>query len=136
MGKCLVSYSHDNVIDKLLKLNERIATAVNIAPRGDKVDEGREKDLIWCQRLLTDVKESGLIPDKEEFIMANLLWKKYNNSVEPTNENMWKLIDGMLTQENPTKIGAIKMYRRFIDCTLKEAKEMVDAREIKIKRGW
>jgi len=68
--------------------------------------------------------------------MANLLWKKYNNSVEPTNENMWKLIDGMLTQENPTKIGAIKMYRRFIDSTLKEAKEMVDAREIKIKKEW
>ena len=49
---------------------------------------------------------------------------------------MWKLIDSMLTQENPSKIGAIKMYRRFIDSTLKEAKEMVDAREIKIKRNW
>ena len=49
---------------------------------------------------------------------------------------MWKLIDSMLTQENPSKIGAIKMYRRFIDSTLREAKEMVDAREIKIKRGW
>jgi ribosomal protein L7/L12 len=42
----------------------------------------------------------------------------------------------MLTQENPTKIGAIKMYRRFIKCTLREAKEMVDAREIKLERGW
>ena len=128
MGKCLVSYNHDNVIDKLLKLNERIAV--------DKVDETQKKDLIWCQRLLTDVKDSGLVPDKQEFIMANLMWKKYRNGVEPTNEDMWSLIDGMLTQENPTKIGAIKMYRRFIDCTLKEAKEMVDAREIKIKKGW
>ena len=128
MGKCLVSYSHDNVIDKLLKLNERIAV--------DKVDDVQKKDLHWCQRLISDVKDSGLVPDKQEFIMANLMWKKYNNSVEPTNENMWKLIDGMLTQENPSKIGAIKMYRRFIDSTLKEAKEMVDAREIKIKRGW
>ena len=123
-----MAYSHDNVIDKLLKLNERIAV--------DKVDEVQKKDLIWCQRLISDVKDSGLVPDKQEFIMANLMWKKYSNGVEPTNENMWKLIDGMLTQENPTKIGAIKMYRRFIDCTLKEAKEMVDAREIKIKRGW
>ena len=128
MGSSLVAYSHDNVIDKLLKLNERIAV--------EQFGEVQEKDLIWCQRLLTDVKDSGLVPNKEEFTMANLLWKKYNNSVEPTNENMWKLIDGMLTQENPTKIGAIKMYRRFIDSTLKEAKEMVDAREIKIKRGW
>ena len=127
-------YSHDNVINKLIKLNERIAVDVD---RDD--DEGREKDLIWCQRLLTDVKDSGLIPNKEEFIMANLMWKKYGflpTDRKSTEENMWKLIDSMLTQENPTKIGAIKMYRRFIDCTLKEAKEMVDAREIKIKRGW
>ena len=126
-----MSYSHNNVIDKLLKLNERIAVDVD-----DVDDEGREKDLIWCQRLITDVKDSGLVPSKEEFIMANLMWKKYNNSVEPTNENMWELIDSMLTQENPTKIGAIKLYRRFIDSTLKEAKEMIDAREIKIQKGW
>jgi len=122
-----MSYSHDNVIDKLLKLNERIAVDLT---------HDIEKDLIWCQRLLTDVKDSGLVPNKEEFTMANLLWKKYNNSVEPTNENMWELIDSMLTQENPTKIGAIKMYRRFTNSTLREAKEMVDAREIKIKRNW
>ena len=131
MGKCLVSYSHDNVIDKLIKLNERIAV--------DPFSDVQEKDLIWCQRLLTDVKDSGLVPSKEEFIMANLMWKKYGflpTDRKSTEENMWKLIDSMLTQENPSKIGAIKMYRRFIDSTLKEAKEMVDAREIKIKRGW
>ena len=123
-----MSYNHDNVIDKLLKLNERVAV--------DKISDGREKDLIWCQRLISDVKDSGLVPDKQEFIMANLMWKKYSNGVEPTNENMWELIDELLTQENPTKIGAIKMYRRFIKCTLKEAKDIVDAREQKIKRGW
>jgi ribosomal protein L7/L12 len=129
-----VSYNHDNVIDKLLKLNERIAVDVD-----DVDDEGREKDLIWCQRLITDVKDSGLVPSKEEFIMANLMWKKYGflpTERKSTEENMWKLVDSMLTQENPSKIGAIKMYRRFVNSTLKEAKEMVDAREIKIKRGW
>ena len=120
MGKCLVSYNHDNVIDKLLKLNERIAV--------DRVSEGKEKDLIWCQRLLTDVKESGLLPSKEEFIMANLMWKKYSNGVEPTNENMWELIDELLTQENPSKIGAIKTYRRFTNSNLRDAKDIVDAR--------
>ena len=127
-----MAYSHDNVIDKLIKLNERIAVYLTN-------DEGKEKDLIWCQRLVTDVKDSGLVPNKEEFIMANLMWKKYGflpTERKTTEENMWKLIDSMLTQENPTKIGAIKIYRRFIDSTLKEAKEMVDAREIKIKRGW
>ena len=129
-----MAYSHDNVIDKLLKLNERIAVDVD-----DVDDEGREKDLIWCQRLVSDVKDSGLVPSKEEFIMANLMWHKYGvlpTERKSTEENMWKLIDGMLTQENPSKIGAIKTYRRFIDSTLKEAKEMVDAREIKIKKEW
>ena len=123
-----MAYNHDNVIDKLLKLNERIAV--------DKLEESREKDLIWCQRLLTDVKESGLVPDKQEFIMANLMWKKYRNGVEPTNEDMWELIDEMLTQENPSKIGAIKTYRRFTNSNLRDAKEMVDARQIKIEKGW
>ena len=129
-----MSYNHDNVIDKLIKLNERIAVDVDVVD-----DEGREKDLVWCQRLLTDVKDSGLVPSKEEFIMSNLMWKKYGflpTERKSTEENMWKLIDSMLTQENPSKIGAIKLYRRFIESTLREAKEMVDAREIKIKRGW
>ncbi len=123
-----MSYSHDNVIDKLLKLNERIAV--------DKVDDVQQKDLHWCQRLISDVKDSGLVPDKQEFIMANLMWKKYSNGVEPTNEGMWELIDELLTQENPSKIGAIKTYRRFTNSTLRDAKEMVDAREIKIKKEW
>jgi len=123
-----MSYSHDNVIDKLIKLNERIAV--------DKLEESREKDLIWCQRLISDVKDGGLVPDKQEFIMANLMWKKYRNGVEPTNEDMWSLIDELLTQENPSKIGAIKTYRRFTNSNLRDAKEMVDAREIKIKKGW
>ena len=126
-----MSYSHDNVIDKLLKLNERVAVS--------NYTDDHEKDLIWCQRLLTDVKDSGLVPSKEEFIMSNLMWHKYGvlpTERKLTEENMWKLVDSMLTQENPSKIGAIKMYRRFIDSTLKEAKEMVDAREIKIKKEW
>ena len=106
-----MSYSHDNVIDKLLKLNERIAV--------DKVDDVQQKDLHWCQRLISDVKDSGLVPDKTEFIMANLMWKKYSNGVEPTNEGMWELIDELLTQENPSKIGAIKTYRRFTNSTLR-----------------
>ena len=123
-----MSYNHDIVVDKLIALNERIAV--------DKLEESKEKDLIWCQRLLTDVKDSGLVPDKQEFIMANLMWKKYRNGVEPTNEDMWELIDELLTQENPSKIGAIKTYRRFTNSNLRDAKEMVDAREIKIKKGW
>ena len=144
MGKCLVSYDHDNTVYKLQQLRARVSIGdVGLTTVDGKVRKhlpedvtGRESDLLWLRRLLDDVQESGLVPNKEEFDMANLMWKKYSNGVEPTDENMWKLIDSMLTQENPSKIGAIKMYRRFIDSTLKEAKEMVDAREIKIKKEW
>ena len=123
-------HNHDNIIDKMTKLTERVNTSDFHENYTD------DKDLIWCKRLLDDVENSGLVPSKEEFIMANLMWKKYRNGVEPTNEDMWELIDGMLTQENPSKIGAIKTYRRFTNSNLRDAKEMVDAREIKIKKGW
>ena len=125
-----MSYSHDNVIDKLIKLNERIAVYLTN-------DEGKEKDLHWCQRLVSDVKDSGLVPSKEEFIMANLMWKKYATSgVKSDDKVMWSLVDMLLTQDNPTKIGAIKMYRKFVNSTLRDAKEAVDAREHSIKKGW
>ena len=123
-------YNHDNIIKKL----EKLYWKVHGLPADN--DGKGNTDLVWCRGLLEDDRDSGLVPDKTEFKMANLYWKKYSNGVEPTNEDIWELIDGMLTQENPTKIGAIKMYRRFIKCTLKEAKEMVDAREIKIKKEW
>ena len=123
-----MSYSHDNVIDKLLKLNERIAV--------DKVDDVQQKDLHWCQRLISDVKDSGLVPDKTEFNMANLMWKKHTGGVSKDDDVMWSLVDMLLTQENPSKIQAIKIYRKFIDSTLRDAKEVVDAREHSIKNGW
>ena len=128
-----MSYNHDSVIEKLTNLTERVNTSDFHENYTD------DKDLIWCKRLLDDVKNSGLVPSKEEFTMANLMWKKYDflpTDRKSTEENMWKLIDGMLIQENPTKIGAIKMYRRFVKSTLKEAKEAVDAREYGLKNGW
>ena len=33
-------------------------------------------DYIWSCRMLTDVKDSGLVPNREEFLVANLIWKK------------------------------------------------------------
>ena len=128
-----MGYNHDMVIEKLTNLTERVNTSDFHENYTD------DKDLHWCKRLLDDVQNSGLVPSKEEFIMANLMWKKYDfkpTDRKSTEENMWKLIDGMLTQQNPTKIGAIKMYRRFTNSTLREAKEMVDAREKSISQGW
>ena len=121
-----MSYNHDAVIDKLLKLNERVAVS--------NYTDDHEKDLLWCQRLITDVKDSGLVPDKTEFTMANLMWKKYNGGVSVDEKTIWLLIDTLL--EEGTKIGAIKMYRRFINSSLREAKEVIDARQISKEKEW
>ena len=45
--------------------------------------------------------------------MANLMWKKYSGGVSTDDKVMWSLIDMLLTQENPSKIQAIKVYRRI-----------------------
>jgi len=125
-GEKIVSYSHNNVIDKLLKLNERVAVSIN--------NDDHKKDLIWCQRLISNVKDSGLVPDKTEFTMANLMWKKYNGGVSVDEKTIWLLIDTLL--EQGSKIGAIKMYRRFINSSLREAKDVVDARQISKEKEW
>ena len=126
MGNCLVSYNHNAVIEKLTNLYWRVHGTVDSKPEGN--------DLSWCRRILDDVQSSGLIPDKQEFVMANLMWKKYSGGVSVDEKTIWILIDALLEQN--TKIGAIKMYRRFIGSSLREAKEVVDAREQKLKRGW
>ena len=116
-------YNHDKITQKLNDLYWKVH---NGPPQ--------DKDLLWCRRILEDVKDSGLVPDKQDFIMANLMWKKYNGGVSVDEKTIWLLIDALL--EEGTKIGAIKMYRRFINSSLREAKDVVDAREEKIKRGW
>jgi len=121
-------YNHDKVTQKLNDLYWKVHGTVDKPPEGG--------DLLWCRTILEDVRDSGLIPNKEQFQKANLLWKKYSNGVEPTNEDMWELIDELLTQETPSKIGAIKTYRRFTNSNLRDAKDVIDAREQKIKRGW
>ena len=123
-------YNHDNIIKKL----EKLYWKVHGLP-GHNDGKGNE-DLLWVRRILENVRDSGLVPDKTEFNMANLMWKKYSGGVSKDDDVMWSLVDMLLTQDNPTKIGAIKIYRKFIDSTLREAKEMIDAREIKIKKGW
>ena len=121
-------HNHQAIIDKMSKLKEFVMFKLS--------NYKNHPDYIWSDRMLFDVKDGGLVPNKEEFIMANLIWKKYNGGVKRNDEGMWKLIDGLLTQENRSKIGAIKILRRFTECNLKDAKEAVDARDIKIERGW
>ena len=121
-------HNHQAIIDKMSKLREFVIFKLS--------NYKNHPDYIWSDRMLFDVKDGGLVPNKEEFIMANLIWKKYNGGVKRNNEGMWELIDNYLTNENRSKISAIKILRRFTECNLKEAKEAVDAREIKLERGW
>ena len=123
-------YNHDNIIKKL----EKLYWKVHGLP-ADNDGKGNE-DLLWVRRILEDVRDSGLFPDKTEFKMANLMWKKHSGGVSKDDDVMWSLVDMLLTQDNPTKIGAIKIYRKFIDSTLRDAKEAVDAREYGLKNGW
>ena len=120
-------HNHQAIIDKMSKLRELVMFKI--------ANYKKHSDYIWSCRTLDDVK-GGLVPNKEEFIMANLIWKKYNGGVKRNNEGMWELIDNYLTNENRSKISAIKTLRRFTECNLKEAKEAIDAREIKLERGW
>ena len=121
-------HNHQAIIDKMVQLSELVIFSMS--------NYKKHPDYIWSDRMLFDVKDGGLVPNKEEFIMANLIWKKYNGGVKRNDEGMWELIDGLLTQENRSKIGAIKILRRFTECNLREAKEAIDAREIKLERGW
>ena len=121
-------HNHQAIIDKMGKLREFVMFKLS--------NYKNHPDYIWSDRMLFDVKDGGLVPNKEEFIMANLIWKKYNGGVKRNNEGMWELIDNYLTNENRSKISAIKILRRFTECNLRDAKEAIDARQIKIEKGW
>ena len=123
-----MSYNHDEVIKKLDKLRELVMFKI--------ANYKKHSDYIWSCRTLDDAKESGLVPNKEDFTFANLIWKKYNGGVKRNDDGLWFMIDSYLTNEHRSKISAIKILRRFTECNLKEAKEAVDAREIKLERGW
>ena len=118
-------HNHQEIIDKMSKLRELVMFKI--------ANYKKHSDYIWACRTLDDVK-GGLVPNKEEFIMANLIWKKYNGGVKRNDEGMWKLIEYHI--KNQMKISAIKLLRRFTECNLRDAKEAIDARQIKIEKGW
>ena len=119
-------HNHQAIIDKMSKLREFVMFKLS--------NYKSHPDYIWSCRMLDDVKDSGLVPNKEEFIMANLIWKKYSGGVKRNDEGMWELIEYHI--KNSMKISAIKLLRRFTECNLREAKEAIDARQIKIEKGW
>ena len=122
-------HNHQAIIDKMSKLREFVMFKLS--------NYKSHPDYIWCERMLDDTKNSGLVPNKEDFTFANLIWKKYNGGVKRNDDGLWFMIDSYLTHEQRSKISAIKIYRRFIiNANLREAKEAVDARDYSLKNGW
>ena len=67
---------------------------------------------------------------------ANRLWKKYEYAFLSDKDDKWSMIDEFI--KNGEKITAIKLFRNspaFLGQPrgLREAKETIDARELKIK---
>ena len=123
-----MSYNHDAVIKKMDRLRSLVMFKI--------ADYKSHPDYIWSCRMLDDVKDSGLVPNKIEFTMANLIWKKFKGGVGKDNDTLWSLVDTFLVGDNRSKISAIKMLRRFANMGLREAKEAVDARDYGLKNGW
>jgi len=67
-----------------------------------------------------------------DMTQLNRVWKLYNSYKETGKiYDEWKEIDECLQMDR--KINAIKLYRQEFDCGLREAKEAVDARQMKLK---
>ena len=125
------AYDSKSVVGRLLKLKYRINDAYNNRQENDGYTRS---DRDWIFGIISEAKDGLYSPN--DLRKANTLWKKYNGGVEPTDKNMWVLIDELLTLPTPSKISAIKLYRKFTNSNLREAKEVIDARQEKIKRGW
>ena len=83
-------------------------------------------DMDWVKRKIEYlVHDSSLTSG--DFHTANRLWKKYSNSEIPKDDDAWEYIDMCLKDKR--KISAIKEYRKYFQCGLREAKEAIDTRE-------
>ena len=85
-------------------------------------------DMDWVKRKIEYlVHDSSLTSG--DFHTANRLWKKYSNSEIPKGDDEWEYIDMCL--KDMRKISAIKEYRKWKGCGLREAKEAIDNRMMK-----
>ena len=114
-------------IDKFTKLRFRISFKARESHSSAELEV--INDMKWVKRKIEDW-EAGRVPDKIDLGTANRLWKQY--SVDGVDEEtMWELIDATLEEGN--KIAAIKLHRKFTGSGLREAKNVIDAREMKNK---
>ena len=123
----MVMMNQEQLIDRFTKLRFRISFK---AKEEHSLDELQViNDMKWVKRKIEDW-EAGRVPDKIDLGTANRLWKQYSpGGVD--EETMWELIDAKLEVGN--RIAAIKLHRKYTGSGLREAKNTVDAREMKNK---
>ena len=118
------------MIDKLLKLKYRINDAYK-----NQYDLDNKDDRNWVLGIIEESKD-GINPNQQHLLKANELWKKYSDMdyTSSVEGEMWEKIDELLDANK--KINAIKVYRKWMNCDLREAKDVIDARKEKLNRGW
>ena len=116
-------------IDKFTKLRFRISFKARESHSLGELEV--INDMQWVKRKIEDF-EAGRVPDKIDLGTANRLWKQYSLvGLDMDEKTMWELIDQTLEVGN--KIAAIKLHRKFTGSGLREAKNVIDAREMKNK---
>ena len=125
----MVMTNQEQIIDKFTKLRFRISFSAKESHILGELEV--INDMKWVKRKIEDW-EAGRVPDKIDLGTANRLWKQYSaDDFDVDEETMWKLIDASLEVGN--KIAAIKLHRKFTGSGLREAKNVIDAREMKNK---
>ena len=123
----MVMTNQEQLIDKFTKLRFRISFSAKESHSLDELEV--LNDMKWVKRKIEDW-EANRVPDRIDLGTANRLWKEY--SVDGVDEEtMWTLIDETLEAGN--KIASIKLHRKFTGSGLREAKNAIDAREMKNK---
>ena len=122
-------FINQKFIDKFTKLRFRISFKAREEHSLGELEV--INDMKWVKRKIEDF-EAGNVPDKIDLGTANRLWKQYSvDGLDMDEKTMWELIDSTLEAGN--KIASIKLHRKFTGSGLREAKNAIDAREMKNK---
>jgi ribosomal protein L7/L12 len=125
----MVMTNQEQLIDKFTKLRFRISFSAKESHILGELEVINDMD--WVKRKIEDF-EAGRVPDKIDLGTANRLWKQYSLvGLDMDEKTMWELIDSTLEAGN--KIASIKLHRKFTGSGLREAKNVIDAREMKNK---
>ncbi len=117
----------EQIIERFNKLRFRISFKARESHKLSDLETLNDMD--WVKRKIEDL-EGGVVLDGDHMRVANNLWKRYSTG-EVLEQDLWRYIDKCLTEGN--KIEAIKTYRQLHGCGLREAKDAVDARQMKNK---